>query len=1045
MALHGVGILVLVLLVPSFLDNGWYIDLLVGDSKWLDLFPALAHPTQALISLASPRILEFVRLYSVDVSPPLIAVLSFDQWSDLLWTAANDKAGFLGLTKYLVTKAKDIAGEDELVSICIDGDVAMKEKVFIDLFGAESNFHAGLVQKDPGMVGDDEGSGEEEEEEDDSLALTEEEKAYHSKLLEEGRLDKVKAIAANQKTCANKFLASLTGEEMVKCKEKALTENTTFIRGNYPLTPDAMKLPVIGDFDRTKCSVSASALAVRGFLGPKVQTAIAELKRIWNVGRPYLKCQCVAEGKGDSGKNISCCDDVFWYLLSDLHYLFPEAPTLRARARAFRVRARSTWRAVVLSLVVFAHMREVMVKMAFSVAIDPSRTAQNIIDDPAIMLHKFPRTMAKFILPARYVRTAEKTRLEVVPAASAKKVTPVRGFFLFNSTVSNSVRRSDAWQRVCLSQEGGEQGHKRDQEGEDERESERERAHSIQSAMSPFADSKRGSTSVVHDFLRFINNAWTPFHATREVERMLLDAGYQQLSERDHWPLELGGKYFVTRNMSSIIAFSIGHRFVAGEGFWVVGAHTDSPCPKLKPVTKVTKAGCLMVGVQPYGGGIWHTWFDRDLSVAGRVMVKKSADQLDMAHCHAVPNGNGNGHAVANGNGYAAPNGNGHAVANGNGYAAPNGNGHAVANGNGYAAPNGNGHAFANGNGHAVPNGNGHAFANGNGHAVPNGNGNGHAVTNGNGHAVPNGNGHVVSNGNGHFGNGNGHISANGHSQKTPVIASELVLIRRPIMRIPTLAIHLDRSVNDGFAVNFQNHMGALLATSIKAEMNRVAQLRLGEEASFSGNYGEEDSSPVKNTMQANGKVSRPSRSTTPTSMTKVEEQPSHHAVLLQALVESTSAQDALYNERGVRMVALFDNEEVGSNSAQGACSTLMRDAMTRITEWAAIMQGSHYGISGLVEQASQNSFVVSADMGHALHPNYQDFVVRSDLPCGSTIGPSVSTRLGIRTVDVGAPQLSMHSVREMCGADDIDHSFRHLKAYFEDVGDLLLEIVVDE
>eukprot|EP00244_Chara_vulgaris_P000494 TRINITY_DN1085_c0_g1_i2.p1 TRINITY_DN1085_c0_g1~~TRINITY_DN1085_c0_g1_i2.p1 ORF type:complete len:571 (+),score=102.59 TRINITY_DN1085_c0_g1_i2:221-1933(+) len=570
--------------------------------------------------------------------------------------------------------------------------------------------------------------------------------------------------------------------------------------------------------------------------------------------------------------------------------------------------------------------------------------------------------------------------------------------------------------------------------------------------MPPFVESKRVSTSVVHDFLRFVNNAWTPFHATREVERMLLDAGYQQLSERDHWQLELGGKYFVTRNMSSVIAFAIGHRFVPGEGFWVVGAHTDSPCPKLKPVSKVTRAGCLMVGVQPYGGGIWHTWFDRDLSVAGRVMVKKSADQLDMAHCHGVPDGNG----------------------------------------------------------HAVPNGNGHAGANG---------------------------------GNGHVGNGNGHIAANGHSQKTSVIASELVLIRRPIMRIPTLAIHLDRSVNDGFAVNFQNHMGALLATSIKSEVNRLAEMRLSEETSLSGSYTEEDP-PVKNAMYAHGKVSRPSRSTTPTSMAKVEEQPSHHPVLLQiladeleckpsdicdfelcvcdtqpsvlagalnefifsgrldnlamtycstkALLESTSAQDALYNERGVRMVALFDNEEVGSNSAQGACSTLMRDAMTRITEWAAIMQRSPFGITGLVEQASQNSFVVSADMGHALHPNYQDkhdeahqpkmqgglvikhnaaqryattavtacvfreiakrrsipvqdFVVRSDLPCGSTIGPSVATRLGIRTVDVGAPQLSMHSVREMCGADDIDHSFRHLKAYFESVGDLLLEIVVDE
>ncbi|GBG83278.1 hypothetical protein CBR_g36893 [Chara braunii] len=363
--------------------------------------------------------------------------------------------------------------------------------MFIDLFGPESNFHTGLIQRNPVATEDGVGSGEEEDLEDDSLTLTEEEKAYHAKLLEEGRLDRVKAIAANQKTCVNKyvrnaflptvpsrwveaqsrsvddklwdlytfnyvapihadsyrFLASLTGEKMKKCREKALTENTELIKGNYPLTPDAIKLPVIGGFDRTKCGVSASALAVRGFLGPKVQTVIVELKRIWNVGCPYLKCQCVAEGKGDCGKNISWFDHVFWYLLSDLFYLFPEASSLRARARAFRVRARSIWRAVVLSMVVFTHMRDVMVKMAFSVTMDPSRTAQDIIDDPAIMLHKFPRTMAKLILPARYVRTAQKRALEAAPASSAKKARTAQQsileFYVPPSRAGTSVSSQD--------------------------------------------------------------------------------------------------------------------------------------------------------------------------------------------------------------------------------------------------------------------------------------------------------------------------------------------------------------------------------------------------------------------------------------------------------------------------------------------------------------------------------------------------------------------------------------------------------------------------
>ncbi|GBG63740.1 hypothetical protein CBR_g39283 [Chara braunii] len=254
--------------VPSFSDNGWYPDLLVGDSKWLDAFHALARSAQTLISLAPPKIVDFVRLHSVGVSSLLITTLSFDLWTDLLWNAANDKAAFLNLAKYLVTQSKEIVDEDELVSICVDVEIAMKETIFVDLFGPESNFHADVVQRDLVAAEDGVESEEEgEEEEEDSLLLTEEENVYHAKLLTEGRNDKIKAVAANQKFNNNKyvcnafllivpprwvesqstsvedklwdlytfnylapihadsyrFLASLTEEEMKKYNEKALT------------------------------------------------------------------------------------------------------------------------------------------------------------------------------------------------------------------------------------------------------------------------------------------------------------------------------------------------------------------------------------------------------------------------------------------------------------------------------------------------------------------------------------------------------------------------------------------------------------------------------------------------------------------------------------------------------------------------------------------------------------------------------------------------------------------------------------------------------
>lgn len=136
--------------------------------------------------------------------------------------------------------------------------------------------------------------------------------------------------------------------------------------------------------------------------------------------------------------------------------------------------------------------------------------------------------------------------------------------------------------------------------------------------------------SRVTALLKFLDSSPSPFHAVDECRKLLEAAGFLRLHEASSaWGLQTNGKYFFTRNGSSIVAFTIGGQSPINPtqlGVKIIAAHTDSPCLRMKPLSKrKAKDGFLQVAVETYGGGLWHTWFDRDLSVAGRIVTNSNS------------------------------------------------------------------------------------------------------------------------------------------------------------------------------------------------------------------------------------------------------------------------------------------------------------------------------------------------------------------------------------------------------------------------------------
>ncbi|MCZ4067795.1 M18 family aminopeptidase [Microbacterium sp. H37-C3] len=403
------------------------------------------------------------------------------------------------------------------------------------------------------------------------------------------------------------------------------------------------------------------------------------------------------------------------------------------------------------------------------------------------------------------------------------------------------------------------------------------------------------------DLAEFVAASPSSFHAAAEVARRLTAAGFTALAEDEQWPEQPGGRYLVVRD-GAVLAWIVPAAATAVTPVRVFGAHSDSPAFKLKPRPTTGRLGWLQAGVEVYGGPLLNSWLDRELRLAGRLVLD-------------------DGTAV---------------------------------------------------------------------------------------------------------------LTATG-----------------PLLRLPQLAIHLDREANDHLALDKQTQtqpvwgLGSADSADLLGELAREA----GVDAARIRGYDVVTADAARGSVFGAGDVFFAAG--------RLDDLASVHAGVV-ALERAAGGFDAGH----IAMLAVFDHEEVGSATRSGAAGPFLADVIDRIQ--LGLGADREEGMRALAA-----SWCVSSDVGHSVHPNYahkhdpvvlpvlgsgpilkinanqryatdgvgaaawngwcdavgvrsQEFVSNNSVPCGSTIGPITATRLGIRTVDVGIPILSMHSARELAGVSDL-------------------------
>lgn len=416
----------------------------------------------------------------------------------------------------------------------------------------------------------------------------------------------------------------------------------------------------------------------------------------------------------------------------------------------------------------------------------------------------------------------------------------------------------------------------------------------------------------VQELFDFIEQSPSCFHVIENAKKMLEKEGFEELSENKTWKLQEGGKYFVTRNLSSIIAFKVPSKEY--RSFHIVASHSDSPTFKIKDNPEQSVKGkYVQLNTERYGGMIYSTWFDRPLSVAGRVLVKTDKG-----------------------------------------------------------------------------------------------------------------------------------------------VETRLVNIDRDLLVIPNLAIHMDRTVNDGMKYNPQVNLLPLFGdAAAKDSFDRLVAQACGAE--------EENILSSDLFLYNRCKPVVWGSHNEYMSCAKLDD--------LECAFSSLKAFINAGNPESVSVCAVFDNEEVGSSTKQGANSTFLYDVLHRINMNLGRSEEEYY-------TSVASSFMLSADNAHALHPNHpavsdptnqvflnegivikynanqkyttdavsaalfqsmcadnqvpvQSFVNRSDLAGGSTLGNISNSHVSLNTVDIGLPQLAMHSSYETAGVVDLGYMISGMEAFY--------------